>query len=169
MKQTNLMRYHIADYLNVGNSEEPEYALMGIGFTSLNENPNAQEDEKIYINQKSSTTKVKSYNTEFDFNAELIKEEKATMKIYDISRNHKVGAEAIVEYVRVELWEEVEGEENTYKARKFAVSVVVSSNSADGGEPISQEGTLKAVGDFIDGKFNTETREFTEVKPITSL
>ena len=169
MDQTNLMRYHIADYLNVGTSESPQFALMGIGFTSLNENPNAQEDEKIYINQKSSTTKVKSYNTEFEFNAELIREEEATMKIYDISRNHKVGAEAIVEYVRVELWEEVEGEKDTYKARKFAASVVVSSNSADGGEPITQEGTLKAVGDFVPGKFNTTTRTFTPDEEVVSL
>ena len=169
MDQTNLMRYHIADYLNVGTSESPKFALMGIGFTSLNENPNAQEDEKIYINQKSSTTKVKSYNTEFEFNAELIREEEATMKIYDISRNHKVGSEAIVEYVRVELWEEVEGEKDTYKARKFAVSVVVSSNSADGGEPITQEGTLKAVGDFVPGKFNTTTRTFTPDEEVVSL
>ena len=38
-----LMRYNIADYLNIGTDTE-EYALMGTGFNSLNESPNAQVD-----------------------------------------------------------------------------------------------------------------------------
>ena len=99
--QTNIMRYHVADYLNVSTTSTPDYKLMGVGFSSLNESPSAEEDEKIYINMKSASTKVKSYNTEFAFEAELIKEEEATMWLYDVGRNQKTGADAMTDYVRV--------------------------------------------------------------------
>ena len=92
--QTNIMRYHVADYLNVSTTSTADYKLMGVGFSSLNESPSAEEDEKIYINMKSASTKVKSYNTEFAFEAELIKEEEATMWLYDVGRNQKTGADA---------------------------------------------------------------------------
>ena len=162
--QTNIMRYHIADYLNVGTAENEDYKLCGVGFSSLNESPSAEEDEKIYINMKSASTKVKSYKTEFSFEAELIKEEEATMWLYDVGRNHKTGSDAMTDYVRVELFRPIEGEENTFTARKFKVSAIISENAGEGGEPLQTTGSLKAVGDFIDGKFNTSTRTFTSTE-----
>lgn len=158
----NIMRYHVADYLDVSATDGTEdYALCGVGVTTLDENPNAQESTKVYVNDKNSTTTVKSYQVEFSFEAELIKEEEALMKIYDIARNQKTGADAQVNYVRVELFEPITGSDNTYKARKFVTSVVVSSVTGAGGEELVESGSLKAVGDFIDGTFNVETRAFT--------
>lgn len=159
--QTNIMRYHVADYLNVSDSSTPDYKLMGVGFSSLNESPSAEEDEKIYINMKSASTKVKSYNTEFAFEAELIKEEEATMWLYDVGRNQKTGADAMTDYVRVELFRPVDGSDNTYEARKFKVSAIIDSIEGDGGDPLQTSGSLKAMGDFVDGTFNTSTRTFT--------
>ena len=43
-KRTAVMRHMIADYLNVGTSEKPEYVLMGTGFTTLDESPGAQTE-----------------------------------------------------------------------------------------------------------------------------
>lgn len=166
--QTNIMRYDMADYMDVSDSSSTEeYALMGVGFETLDENPNAQEDEKIYVNQKSSSSKVKSYQPEFSFSAEMIKEQEATMKIFDIARNQKTGNDAMVNYVRVELFNPVDSKADTYKARKFKTSVIVSSNSGAGGDPLALEGSLKAVGDFIDGEFNTATRTFTASSDLT--
>lgn len=161
--QTNVMRYHVADYLNVSSTSTADYKLMGVGFSSLNESPSAEEDEKIYINMKSASTKVKSYNVEFGFEAELIKEEEATMWLYDVGRNQKTGADAMTDYVRVELFRPVDGADNTYEARKFKVSAVIDSIEGDGGDPLQTSGTLKGVGDFVDGTFNTSTRTFTEI------
>ena len=45
-----VMRHEIADYLKVGETFE----LMGLGFESLNESPNAQSSSKTYINQNHS-------------------------------------------------------------------------------------------------------------------
>ena len=88
-----LMRYNIADYLNIGTDTE-EYALMGTGFNSLNESPNAQVDTKAYINDKSTSSTTTGYQGQFPFEADMIKDERALMKLYEIGRNQKTGVDA---------------------------------------------------------------------------
>lgn len=154
-----IKRYQIADYLNIG-TETDDFVLMGIGINTLDESPNAQTEGKIYINQKSQTNSIDSYQVEFSFDTDLIKEEKAVMALYDIGRNQRTGEDAEREYLRVELFEPIEGKENVFKARKFKVAVQVDSIEGEGGAAIHVTGSLMGVGDFIDGEFNTVTREF---------
>lgn len=153
-------RHEIGDYLNVGTATEEKYALMGAGFTALGESPNAQTTTKKYINEKASTSNVNSYQPQFDFEADQIKEDEAVQFIYGIGRNEKTGAACTTQYVRVELWNPVEGADNTFTARKFNVAVIVSKMDGENDQVIS--GSLNAQGDFIDGTFNTKTRTFTE-------
>lgn len=157
-----VMRYQVADYLNVGGDSTETYALMGVGFNTLDESPNAQKDAKTYINQKAQTSTIKSYQPTFAFDSDLIADEEAVMALYDIGRNQKTGAEAELDYVRVELFEEAGGSgTNTFKARKFRVAVEISTISGEGGGVMKVSGNLNGVGDFIDGTFNTETKKFT--------
>lgn len=155
-----IQRHEIADYINVGSSDTPSYALMGVGFTSLSESPNAQTETKKYINEKASTTNVNSYEPAFDFEADQVKSDEAITYIYGIGRDEKTGDDCVTDYVRVELWNPVESVENTYKARKFKVAVVVSSMDGETDQVIS--GTLNAQGNFVDGTFDTSTKTFTE-------
>jgi len=154
------MRYDIADYLNTGTTT-PSYALMGVGFNSLDESPNAQNDSKTYIHQKSQTSTIKGYQTTFAFDTDLISSDDAVMKLYDIGRNQKTGVDAELDYVRVELFRPEGTTENTFKARKFKVAVEVASISGEGGGNVKVTGNLNGVGDFVDGTFNTETKTFT--------
>ena len=155
-----LMRYNIADYLNIGTDSE-EYAQMGTGFNSLNESPNAQVDTKAYINDKSTSSTTTGYQGQFPFEADMIKDERALMKLYEIGRNQKTGADAEVDYVRVELFEPVASKDNTFKARKFRCSVEISDISGEGAQPLVLSGNLNQVGDMVDGEFNTTTKTFT--------
>lgn len=50
---------------------------------------------------------------------------------------------------------------NTFKARKFRVSIEVSSTEGEGGSIVKMSGNLNAVGDFVDGTFDTSTKTFT--------
>lgn len=162
-----VMRYEIADYLGVDGT----YELMGLGFDSLNESPNAQSNSKTYINQKTQSSFVKSYQREFPYSADLIKSEKALMALYNVSRNELTGADAMFEYVRVDLYDPMleantEGEMTAsttkFKARKFIVSCEVSSNSGNGGEAMATSGTLKTFGNMVKGIFDTKELKFTE-------
>ena len=83
------------------------------------------------------------------------------MFLYEVGRNQKTGAEAETDYVRVELFSPVSEKENTFKARKFHVSIEVASFAGAGGETVKVTGNLNNVGSFVDGEFNTETKTFT--------
>ena len=100
----SVQRHKIADYLNVSAAETASYALLGTGFTSLNESPNAQVKSTKYINNPSATKTTTSYETQFPFNSELIVSETAIVKIYDMATLQKTGGDCETEYIRVDLF-----------------------------------------------------------------
>ncbi len=154
-------RHQFADYLNVPTDEGADkYCLMGTGFTSLNEEPGAQTDTKKYVNEKASSKSVTGYETVFPFESDLIPEQEPILALYNVGRNHCTGTDAEFEYVRVELWEPVTGQKNKFAARKFIVSAEISEVTGD--TEIQVSGNLNAVGDPVDGTFDTETKTFTE-------
>lgn len=162
-----IQRHEFADYLNCGTSEDPNWQLMGTGFTSLNESPNAQTNTKKYVNEKSSSTSITSYQTEFPYDADLIASEDAILALYNIARDHKTGTDAVLEYVRVELWDPVDGSTTEFKARKFNVANSVSDIAGD--DDIQVSGTLHAVGDPIDGTFDISDKEFDASEETTTV
>ena len=158
-KRDVVQRHQIADYLNIGTSESPNWVLMGVGFTSLNETFGAESESSKYVNEASESSSVTSYKSVFPFEAHLIKSQEAVNALYTVGRNHLVGAEAEFEYCRVELFEGKASAESTYAARKFLVSVEASTLEDD--KKQSVKGNLNAVGDPVDGYFNTKTPAFT--------
>ena len=160
-----VIRNMIADYLNVGTTEASAYELMGRGFNSLNESPNAQSEERAYISDKSKTKTTTGYATAFPFDTDMISSEEAVMSIYEVGRNQLQGAAAERDYVRVEVFLGDNGTPNEYPARKFRVAVEVSDISGAGTEIMKMSGNLNGVGDFVDGTFNVQTRTFTPKTP----
>ena len=156
-----VQRFKIADYLNTATEgETDEYNLCGVGFNTLDENPGAQTDTKIYVHEQVASTNIKSYQSTFPFDTDMIKTEAVVMDLYNIGRNRKTGVDAERDYVRVELFEPAEGSANTFKARKFRVAVEVSGCTGAGGETIHVAGNFHPVGAHIDGTFNTMTKTF---------
>lgn len=152
-------RHDFADYLNIQTEETPKFVLMGTGFTTLDENPGAQTSKKKYVNEAASSSSITSYETVFPFESDLIIQQEAVLALYHVGRNHLTGSDAEFPYVRVELWDKVPDKENEFAARLFTVSAEISSISGE--DEIAVSGNLNAVGDPIDGTFNTETRVFT--------
>lgn len=149
-------RYQEASYLKVSDTFE----LMGTGFEELNEDPGAQTTSKKYINDKSSTSSITSYEGEHPFTADQIMSQAVIKDLISIGKLRKTGSEAERELIRVDLDESVASKENTFKARKFDVAVEISSFSDNDGE-WQVEGTLHDKGDPVTGEFNTETKTFT--------
>jgi len=155
-----LLRNAIADYLKVGEGNE----LMGTGFTTLDESPGAQSDNETYINEVTASADITSYETEFSYESRLIPSQKAIYALYLDGRDHHTGDAAQHEYIRVDLFNPIgtpTDELAEYKARKFTVANEVSDFSGGGGEKIAVSGTLHAVGDPIQGKFDTVSKVFT--------
>ena len=156
-----LLRNAIADYVLIGD----DYELMGTGFTSLDESPNAQTDSETYINETTASADVTSYETEFPYESRLIPSQKAIYALYKMGRDHATGDAAQLTYVRVDLFNKIPTTQTTdpveYTARQFTVANEVSDIAGEGGQKIQVSGTLHAVGDPIQGKFNPLSKEFT--------
>ena len=154
-------RHEFADYLNVATTEEPNFALMGTGFTTLDENPGAQTKKKKYVNDKASSSSITSYETVFPFVSDLIVQQEAVLALYTVGRDHLTGSDAEFQYVRVELWDPKDGDASSgeFAARLFVVSAEISSISGE--DEIAVSGNLNAVGDPVNGTFNTKTKTFT--------
>lgn len=149
-----------ASYLNTGNGGTEAYALMGTGFTALNEEPAAKVGTKKYINNKSATNSIKGYEWKTPFEAEQIKEEEAVKFIMDIGKLQKTGADAETEYVIVDLDEPIKSAEGNFHARQFKVAVEVASFGEDDGD-MNMSGNLLGIGDPIEGQFDVSKRTFT--------
>lgn len=156
MRKKAIQRHDIADYLNVGTSEEPKWVLMGYGFTTLDEEFGAQSESSKYIHEPSECSSVVSYKSVFPFTTHMIPDEEAVNALYAVGRNHLTGEDAEFEYCRVELWDTKS--EGKYAARKFTVSAEVTKMAGDNKQEVS--GNLNAVGDPIDGTFDTKTKTF---------
>lgn len=155
-----VMRNRLADYLKVDDSQET-YILLGSGVNTLDENPAAQTESKIYVCDATQTSYIKSYQTQFSFDTDMLKNQEAIMALYDVGRNHKTGGDAEAYYVRAELFQPIKDKENTFAARRFRVSIEVSGINGSGGEIVKVTGNLNCMGDFTDGEFNTVTKTFT--------
>lgn len=154
-----VIRYKVADYLNVGTGESAEYALMGAGFNALDENPTAKVDKTAYISDRSASGSITGYENSFAFDTQLIIDEAAIKHIYGVARNQKTGGDAEADYVRAELFEEPQ--DGAYPARRFRVAIEVTSITGAGTEIMRVAGNLHQVGNFTEGLFNPETRTFT--------
>lgn len=159
MSRNIIKRHQFADYLNIGDETTPNFVLMGTGFTTLDEEPGAQTETKKYVNEKSSSSSITGYETVFPFESDLIVEQQAVLALYNVGRNHCVGSDAEFQYARVELWDPVTGSDNTYSARLFTVAAEISDITGE--TDIAVSGNLNAVGDPINGSFNTTTKTFT--------
>ena len=137
MRRNVIKRHQFADYLNVSKDGTADFVLMGVGFTTLDEEPGAQTETKKYVNEAASSKSITGYETVFPFESDFIKDEKAIIALYNVGRNHYLGSDAEFEYVRVELWDAVSGKENEYKARKFVVAAEISEVSGETDTPVT--------------------------------
>ena len=158
---TPVMRYHIADYLECGTGSDKAYVFCSVGYKSLNEELNPQVEDTIYVHNKNSSSDVESYQVQFPFETDFFKDETAVREVWDIGHDQKVGEDAQRNFVRVDLYDPVSGSENTFRARQFLVAVEVSSLSGEAGKKMGASGNFRQVGDFVAGRFNTQTKTFT--------
>lgn len=157
---TIAMRNMQANYLNVGTAAQPNYALMGVGFTKLDEKPNAKNKSKKYINDVSETKTITGYDWSAPYESDQIKDQEPIKFIYEIGKYQKVGSDAETDYIIVDLDEPAEGKGTVFNARKINVAIEVNEFGSDDGQ-MTCKGNLLGKGNMIQGTFDTSTRTFT--------
>lgn len=158
-----IMRYDVADYLDVGSLEIPDITLMSV-YNNIDENPSAQTKETHYTAQRTSTTTTTGYKPQFPITGDMYKNEKTSEYFRDIGEEQKIGIQT--DYIRVRLYQAIKDKANTFYARKFRVSIEISGIKGNGGEQMTIDGNLNSVADVVIGEFNTETRTFTALADV---
>lgn len=152
-------RHQHPGYISITGEKDGTYELLGFGVTQLDDSPSAQTSSKKYVNQKSATQTVSSYEWTAPLEFDLIRNEKAIQFIAEIGEKEKTGADAETYYVVVHLETKSETAGEFY-ARRRKVAVEVADFSDNDGE-IQGSGNLLGVSDWEEGSFNTETKTFT--------
>ena len=154
------MREKLMHFLNIGTADEPTYALLGDGITSLTEEFNPESEGKHYINMASASNKVKSYAPSISVEKEYIKGEALQTWINEKIRVLPVGAEAEADYVRINILDSA-SENGAYPAVKRPCTYQFNSIGGDGGGEIMNNMTLTGNGDAVQGTFDVKTLTFT--------
>lgn len=157
-----IMAYDEARYLDVAGygASSLDIELMNVGFSKFDETSNPTEKSTQYIGDKSKTNSVTGYDNQFEIESDRIKNDAVNDYCYDVFVNRKTGTEAQTYLYIVDISDA----ENTTTcpARKIRVTTVIESCTNNPGENKTYSGSLKGVGDFVYGTFNTSTKTFTE-------
>lgn len=159
-KKTVKARRKQANYMDIGTEDTPKIEFMGAGFKELDEEPQAKETSKRYINDASQTSSISGYEWQTPFNADQIVSEPVIKFILEIGKLQKTGEDCERDYFMVDLDEPVTGKPNVFKARKQRVAIQVEKFGADDGE-MTAEGNLLGQGDVIPGTFDVSQKKFT--------
>lgn len=150
-----------------------EWFMFGTGFDTVNNSFNAQTLTRRYVNEVADTTITTGFAPTIDFTMDEMTEEPIQEILLDIARERKVGAEAVLEHMRV-YWhrpfvhaETKNIEPGFVKAYRDLVNVVISDeNPRD--NMLSASGQLTFVAGFILGgvDINTKPYDFTPADEI---
>ena len=157
-----IMAYDEARYLDVAGygASTSNIQLMNVGFSKFDENSNPTEKSTQYIGDKSKTNTVTGYDNQFDIESDRIKNDNVNDYCYDVFINRKTGTDAQTYLYIVDISDS--SNTTSCPARKIRVSTVIGSCTNNPGENKVFSGSLKGVGDFTYGTFNTSTKTFTE-------
>lgn len=151
-----------AYYLDVSEDGiEKKYELVGYGITNNGKTMNPQSETKQYVNQKTATTIVNSYQVEYPFEGEIIRNDKVIKFLYDIIENETLGKKIQRSLVTFDYPEGDSPSLNAVPAKERIVSIEMSEMTREAGNSIKISGSFKAVTDLVDGTFNASTKAFT--------
>lgn len=139
------------------------WVLAAAGFETLDDSPSAQVTNKKYVMDASASNSVTGYDWSSPFTADQIKGDEAIEFIKNIGEKELTGADALTNYMIVELDDPIIplGTEYVSKIRPAVVEVSdFNNNEGD----LQVNGNFLANGDWIHGK--TDVAAPIEFTPI---
>lgn len=133
-------------FMSVSGGESTKYVRM-TGFTDLSTSKNAKEYNRQYVDEKSERSDVVGYAPSMSFKFDREEDNAVHDMLVDIADNEKIGTEAHVSIVVVDMMSDTEG---SFEAvcRDFSV---IPGSEGDGTDAYTYSGTFKACGEKIKG------------------
>lgn len=152
-------RAEFRSYMNTAKANSAaSFALMGEGFSSLTEQKNPKEYSRQYVHERTERTDVVGYATSIAYNIDTYTNNPVISRLREVHDKELIGTDAQVEIVNVNLFEGSAGAHTAFK-RTYAV---IPDSKGEGTDALIYSGTLKAVGDIVEGTFDESGMTFTE-------
>lgn len=140
--------------------EKSTYALVGDGVTELSISYNPQTTTEQYIHEDVATTEITGYQPNAPVTAQVVKGDPAFAFINGMRKKLPVLGEAYTDIVMFDAFDEEK--DGAYPATKQPVTIQIDSYGGAASDPLSIGYTINWRGKAMDGKFNPETKVFTE-------
>lgn len=164
MTETKMLRHKMRHYLNTGTTSSPTWSLINKGVSSLttNFNPEVEEEAGIADEAKSKYTTGLAPETTFDMN--VVRGDDANDKIFELCWERKIGSEADVEILTVDMLGTPTGTSPnlSWPAQKETVNVGYNSRGDEAVKPLKISVTLGHMGGVENGTFNPTTGTYTK-------
>lgn len=142
-------RHLVGDYL-AAVSDTPVWYHMGKGTVQVDENPNPVVDKTVFVDDTVAGGEITGYGRVFPFDVQMRTTSSAAMLLNAIYRGDKTDDDAQLLYVRADLYVTPSGDA-LYPARKFPVTVKVSSITGAGLEIVRIKGEMIQNGATVYG------------------
>lgn len=139
-------------FMNVGTKANPSFVRMQ-GFTSMGESKNASEYSRRYVDEASERTDVTGYAAEIGYEFDRYSEFNVHKKLSDIHDGEKLGSEAHVEIVTVDMYD---GDDTKGYVARYREYAVVPDSVGDSTDALIYSGTFKALGSIVEGTAQSE-------------
>lgn len=151
-------RFRRKHYINTGTEESPVWSPAGEGFTEFTESKNTVSYGRRYINESIRRCDVTGYSPQIDYAFEVYTDNAAISLIREITDMEKCGAEAQIEILTVDEFEDT-GTPGVYNAvrRKYSV---IPDRCGPGNDVLYYTGAMKAAGALSRGIFVSSTGIF---------
>lgn len=161
MSEKLVMRSERLSFLDCGTDAQDLKRMTG--FTSISNGKNPKEYTRQYVDMASESSDVVGYAESVDFSFDRHSGNAVHEKIADIVDNEKIGADAHVDIVTVDLFSE--GESKTATKRTYST---VADKVGDGSDALIYSGSFKAVSEITKGTATStdgwKSCTFTETK-----
>lgn len=151
-----VMRAQLAHYMDTSDTSTPTWSRIGEGVTDFTESKNAKEYSRQYIDEYTERTDVIGYAPSFAYSADVYSDDPVCEKIVALTDAEAVGSNAVVTIITANEWES-ESAATAYK-RDYSV---IPDQKGSGVEALVYTGTMKAVGEQVEGTWNSSTKTFT--------
>lgn len=156
MKREELIHYFDTSM----GSENPSWALIGDGVSSMSEEMNPEEETNQWINQSNGDSTVKSYTPSMEVEKQDCIDDDMQACIDKLVDELPTGNAAESYYLRLRLKDKTEDGKYTAYKRKCAVSV--NSTGGDAGSNVVNSIKISGKGAAVKGVFDVATKTFTE-------
>lgn len=158
-----MKREELIHYIDTSmGAEQPTYALIGDGVSSLTEEMNPEEDTNHWINYANGDTEIKSYTPSIEVEKQDCVDDDMQAFIDKLVDELPTGIAAVTNYVRIRLKDTIAGADGKYVAYRRKCAVSVNNTGGDAGSNVVNSIKIGGKGAAVKGYFDVKTKTFTE-------